>query len=225
MHLDRHLGKSLHKGRNKFTRGTGCEDAGHILDREGVDAHRLLLLRELHVLLDGVDRRGGVADRALGVPAVLLDAGDRLLEVARIVQRVEDAEDVHAVFTGKRGEALDDIVRVMLVAEDVLAAEQHLKRRLLADGLDLAETLPRIFAEEAHAHVKRGATPAFKGVVAGVVDLLGDLENVIRPQTRGPKGLMGVAQGGVGNADFLHSHCHFLLESRYSTIFLRLRIT
>ena len=124
--------------------------------------------------------------------AVLLDALDRRLEVARIVQRVEHAEDVHAVLARQRREALDDVVWIVLVAKDVLAAEEHLKRRLLADLLDLAETLPRILAEEAHADVERRAAPALERVVAGVVDLFGDLEDVVGAHARRPKGLVRV---------------------------------
>ena len=70
-----------------------------------------------------MDRRRRVADRPLGVSAVLLHALDRLLEIARIIERVKDAEDVHAVLARERGEALDDVVRIVLVAEDVLPAE------------------------------------------------------------------------------------------------------
>ena len=116
----------------------GREDAGHVLDGEGVDAHRLLLLRELHVVLDGVDGRGGVGDRALRVATVLLHARDGLLQIARVVQRVEHAEDVHPVLAREGDEPVHDVVGIVLVAEQVLSAQEHLEGRLLADGLDLA---------------------------------------------------------------------------------------
>ena len=121
--LKRHLGQRLPERRHELARRARREDARHVLDRQRVDAHRRLLLRKLHVVGDRMDRRRRVADRALRVPAVLLHAFDRLLEVARIVQRVKDAEDVHPVLARERGEALDDVVRIVLVAEDVLPAE------------------------------------------------------------------------------------------------------
>ena len=201
--LDRQVGARPHERPHERARRAGREDARHVLDGEGVDAHRDLLLRELHVGLHRVDGRGGVADRALRVAPVLLDAPDGLFEVARVVQRVEDAEDVHAVLARERHEAVHHVVRVVLVAEDVLTAQEHLERRLFADGLDLPEALPGVLAQEAHAHVERGAAPAFERVVAGAVDRLGDLENVVRPQPRGPQGLVGVAQRRVRDADLL----------------------
>ena len=89
----------------------------------------------------------------------------------------------------------------MLVAENVLAPQEHLQRRLAADGLDLPEALPGIFAQEAHADVKRRPAPAFEGIVARRVDLFGDGENVVRPHARGPQRLVGIPQRGVGDAN------------------------
>ena len=159
----------------------GCqrgEDAGHVLDADGLGAHLLLLLRDLDEEVEGVDGAGGVADRALGVAAVLLDGADGHLEVAVVVEGVEDAEDVHAVLDGEGDEALEDIVGVVLVAEDVLAAQEHLERGLLRVGLDEAQALPGIFAEEAQADVERGAAPALQGVEADGVDGVDDLQDV-----------------------------------------------
>ena len=170
-----------------------------------------------------MDRRRRVADRALRVPAVLLHAFDRLLEIARIIERVKDAEDVHAVLARERREAFDDVVRIMLVAEDVLSAEEHLQGRLLADLLDLAKPLPRILAQKAHADVERRAAPALKRVEARVVDRLGDLQNVIGAHPRRPKRLVRIAQRGIGNSDlhvFLHKAPPHLFTSRSYFLFL-----
>jgi hypothetical protein len=48
----------------------------------------------------------------------------------RVVQGVEDAEHVHAVLGGLVDEAVDDAVFVVAVAEQVLAAQQHLQARI-----------------------------------------------------------------------------------------------
>jgi nucleotide-binding universal stress UspA family protein len=142
------------------------------------------------------------------VSAVLLDGLDRLLEVAGVVQRVEDAEDVHAVLARERDEPLQHVVRIVLVAENVLAAQQHLQRGLLADRLQLAQALPGILAQKAQADVERRAAPALQRVVARVVHLLGDREDVVRTHAGRPQRLMRIAERGVGDADtrFRGSH-------------------
>ena len=46
----------------------------------------------------------------------------------RVVQRVENTQDVNAVGNGLLHKILDGVVRVMAVAQHVLAAEQHLQQ-------------------------------------------------------------------------------------------------
>ena len=201
MDLNRRAGHSLDERGYKFTRGSRRKDAGHILDAERIDAHRNLALGEFRVRRDRMHRRGRIADRALRVTAVLLDALDGGFEVARIVERVEHAEDVHAVFTGERRETVYDIVRVMLVAENVLTAEKHLQRSLFADLLDLPKPLPRILAQKTHTDVECRPAPAFERVVAGIVDRLGDFKDIVGAHARRPKRLVRVAQRRVGYTD------------------------
>ena len=141
--------------------------------------------------------------------AILLHGRNGLLKVSRIVQSIKHAEDVHSVLACESHEALHDIVRIVLVAKNVLPAKKHLQRGFGAGLLDETQTLPRIFAEKAHAHVERGAAPAFQGVVAGLIDLRGDGENVVGTHTRRPEGLVRVAKRCVGDANlhlFLSGH-------------------
>ena len=69
----------------------------------------------------------GVADGALRVLAHFLHSLHGVLEVAGIVERVENPEDVHAVFSGFFNKLIDDAVFVVTVSQKVLAAKQHLK--------------------------------------------------------------------------------------------------
>ncbi len=146
--------------------------------------------------MDGAD---GVADGALGVAARLLDGLDRGLEVPEVVECVEDAEDVHAVLDGELAELLDDIVRVVAVADDVLAAEEHLEGRLLEALLELAKALPGVFAEEAEGGIEGRAAPDLDAVEAGVVHLRRDGEHVFGAHAGGEQALVAVAHGGVGD--------------------------
>ena len=179
----------------------GVEEAGHVLDADGVGAHVDELLGLLGEHVGGVDGADRVADGALGVAARLLDGLDGGLEVPEVVEGVEDAEDVHAVLDGELAELLDDVVRVVAVADDVLAAEEHLEGRLLEALLELAEALPGVLAEEAEGGVERRAAPDLDRVEAGVVHLRRDREHVLGAHAGGEQALVAVAHGGVGDFD------------------------
>ena len=58
--------------------------------------------------------------------AVLLGELDGGFQVAHIVQRIENTDDIDAVFNGLAAELLHHVVGIVLVAQDVLAPEQHL---------------------------------------------------------------------------------------------------
>ncbi len=100
--------------------GMRGEDAGHVLDGDGVNAGLQQLFGEVEPGLQGVGRAGGIAEGALGVGAVAADRLQGGLHVARVVHGIKDAEDVHAVFDGALHEALHHVVGVVAVAEQVL---------------------------------------------------------------------------------------------------------
>ena len=121
-----------------------------------------------------------VRNGAGGHCALLYGLFNSDLEVVGIVERVENADDVDAVFDRCAHEAADDIVGIVLVAEDVLAAQKHLKLGVGHFCADLAQTLPRILVEKAQADVEGRTAPAFNGVESGLIHLLEDgLELVI----------------------------------------------
>ena len=101
----------------------------------------------------------------------------------------------------------------MAVAEQVLAAEQHLQRGFRHRFFQLAQADPRVLAEKADAGVKGGAAPALEGAVAHVVELRGDGEHIVKAQAGGEQGLVGVAQDDIGNGN---GH-EFLRELRVQT--------
>ena len=68
-----------------------------------------------------------VADGALRVLAHFLYSLHGMLKVAGVVERVENSEDVHAVFSRFFNKLIDDAVLVVTVSQKVLATKQHLK--------------------------------------------------------------------------------------------------
>ena len=155
-------------------------DAGHILDADGAHAHLFKLLDHLDVLCGGVYGAGGVGDGAGGHCALLHSFLDGDLEVVGVVECIEYADYVDAVFDRGANEAAHYIVGVVLVAEDVLAAQKHLELGVGHLCADLAQTLPRILAQKTQADIEGSAAPAFNGVESGLVHLFKDgLELVI----------------------------------------------
>ncbi|EHC70798.1 hypothetical protein LTSEJOH_0135, partial [Salmonella enterica subsp. enterica serovar Johannesburg str. S5-703] len=59
--------------------------------------------------------------------------------IARVVHGVEDAEDVHTVFHRALDEAFHHVIGVVAVAEQVLAAQQHLQRGFGHGFFELAQ--------------------------------------------------------------------------------------
>ena len=180
--------------------GNGRQNTRHVLDAEGVDADLHLLAGILHEFFHRMDRRNGIAERSLHMAAVFLDRRNRRLDVARIVQRIEDPEDVDAVFAGKRHEAVDHVIGIVPVADKVLAAQEHLERGVFRPRLDGPQPLPGVFAQEAQADIEGGAAPALQRVIADIVDHVDDAEDILGPHAGGPQRLVRIAQGGIGNA-------------------------
>ena len=171
------------------------QEAGHVLDADGVAAHLLQFLGKIDedfVRMIGAER---VDEAALYMWLFFAAESsiDRCLEVAHVVQRVEDAEYAHAMLGSLLDELLDDIVRIVVVAEQVLTTKQHLDRSL-ETGLELVESLPRIFVEEAKARIKGRTAPGFKRVVADLVERCKHRLHLGVMHARRTQGLMPVAK-------------------------------
>ncbi len=173
------------------------EHAGHVLDGDGVGAQILQLLAVLQVGVQRVHRRDGIGDGALEQPPVLLDGLGVVHHVADVVQRVEHAENLDAVAMRRADEAVHDLARVMLVADQVLAARQHGERGVGRVGLDGAQALPGILVQKAQARVERRTAPRFDGPVADAVHLRQDRQHVADLHAGGPQALLTVADGRI----------------------------
>ena len=198
----RQLGDGVLNGGHQVVGLLGAHDAGHVLDADGLDAHLLQVLHHLDVLLQGVDGAGGEADGAGGVSAPLdrLIHGD--LQVAHIVQGVENTDDVNAVLDGVLHELAHHVVGVVLIAQDVLAAQQHLQLGVGHLLANLPQPLPGVLLQVAQADVEGGSTPDLGGIVAGLVDGLQNGLKFAVGQAGSDQGLVRVAQDGFGKTYF-----------------------
>ena len=122
------------------------------------------------------------------------------LHVGEPVEGVEDAEDIDALRGGFEDEFADHIVGIGGVADGVGGAQQHLEADVGNGGAQLAEALPRVFEQEAHGDIERGAAPHFEAEEIGQAmrDEVRDGQHVGAAHACGQQGLMRVAKGGVG---------------------------
>ena len=116
----------------------------------------------------------------------------RLLQIAHIVHRIEDAKDVDAVLCRSLDERVYDVIGIVPVAEQILTAQQHLLGGSRHRCLELAQALPGVFAEVANAGVEGSATPGLQGPVADLVELTGDGQHVLDAHPGREQRLMGI---------------------------------
>ena len=196
--------QGLLQGLHKAVGLVGQQQVRHVLDADVVRAHLLQLERQVHKVLLGVHGAEGVAQGHLADAAVLLGGLDGRLQVAGIVQGIEDADDVDAVLDGQAGELIHHVVGVVAIAQYVLAAEQHLQLGVGQGFLQLAQAHPGILVQEAQAAVERRAAPALQGIIANLVQHLAGGQHVLGAHAGRSLGLVRVAKDGLGNHYFSH---------------------
>ena len=175
------------------------EHARHILDADGVGAQILELLTVVKEAIKRVNRADGIRDGAFEMRTALLDSVGVVHHVSNVVQRVEHAEHMDAVSVGRLDEAVADLARVMLVANQILSAREHRKRRVRGVRLDGAQALPRILVEEAQARIERCATPSLDSPIPYSVHLRQNRQHIADLHARGPQALLAVTDGGIHN--------------------------
>ena len=194
-------------GGDQVIGGLGGQNTGHVLDADGAHAHAGHFLDHAHILVQGVDRAGGVGDSAGSKSAAAYRLLNGDLQVVDVVEGIENAHDVDAVFHRGADKAAHNVVRVVLVAQNVLATQQHLQLGVGHLGADLSQPLPGVLVQVAQAHVKGGSAPAFHRVESGLIHGLQYGLELVIAQTGGHQGLVGVAQHGFGKLYFHGSSC------------------
>ena len=207
VHDNRHVaGQRVLQSAYQAIRICRGKDASHVLNADGLAAHVYHFLGQVHVHLARVHRAGGVADSARSLGARFDGSLDGNLQVVDVVQRVEDTNNVDTVLHRRFHETTHDVVGIMLVSQDVLTAQQHLQLGIRKTCLQLAQTLPRIFVQEAHAYVEGRSAPAFKGMVPSRIQLRQDGFHFTERHTRRDQALLRIAQHGFGKPDMSVSH-------------------
>ena len=179
-------------------------NTGHILDAERVTAHLLDLFAKGDKHLEVMDRTERIADTALRMTAGLDALVHRSLDVAQVVERVEDTDDIHAVLDALAHEAAHGIIRIMMVAEQILTAQQHLQLGIFHVRFDVAEPLPRVLVQISQTTVKCRTAPTFNGVVACLIHVIKNTLKVGKRHTGRDQRLLRIAQHGLGDVYLFH---------------------
>ena len=143
MQMDRHVNsstQSIHKLLGAIRR----EQAGHILDADGVRTELGKLTGIVDIGIKGMDRAGRVRNGRLKMRTAGFYGTGAIAHVIDIVQSVEDTEDIDAVLVRTGNEAVDNIGGIMAIANEVLTAHEHRERSLGRSGFYLTKTVPRV---------------------------------------------------------------------------------
>ena len=91
------------------------------------------------------------------------------------------------------------------IADGVGCAQQHLEADVGDGFAQVAQAREGIFVQKAHGDVEGGAAPHLQAVeiVQFVRDEVGDAQHVVGAHAGGQQGLVSVAEGGVGEQEFL----------------------
>ena len=178
-------------------------------------AHLLEFLRQADVVLERilvapfVENVAGVANRrfADGVGALYRLHGHA--QIGRVVQRIEDAENIHARLGGVLHESGDDVVGIVGVPDRIGAAEEHLETHIGNAGAQLTKPFPRILVEEAHGGVEGRAAPHFEGeqtsfgITEPMRQGISAGQHVVAANARGHQRLVRVTERRIGHQQTL----------------------
>ena len=182
------------------------QQTGHILDTDGVSAHLLNLLGHAGPVLQGVSVSQGVGQRHLSVSSLLIGCGYCGLQVAQIVQTVENTDDINTVGDGFLYKVLHHVVGVGTVAQDVLSAEEHLQLGILEALPELSQSVPGIFLQETQGSVEGGSSPALHRMITHFIQLFYDGQHLLCGHTGRNQRLVRVSQNSLSNFNRFFYH-------------------
>ena len=105
----------------------------------------------------------------MGMGTGFLDGLHGAFQVPCIIKGIKNADNINAVCHASFNEFRNDIVCIVVIAQEVLTAKQHLQFGILHMAADGAQAFPGIFIQEAKAGVKRSTAPCFECVEAAII--------------------------------------------------------
>ena len=173
MQIDRKGGSLFQRG-NQIICLERTKKSGHILDADGVSTHLLDLACNVLPVLQSIRIAQCINQRDLCVCAGFLGCLYSRLQIAKVIQAVKNTDTVDTVFNRLLYEAVNNIIRIVRISEDILAAKQHLGRSVLEVALQNTKSLPRILVKETKAGIEGSAAPALYCSIANLVHRIND---------------------------------------------------
>ncbi len=124
---------------------------------------------------------------------------DGVLNVAHVVHRIKDAEHIDTVDHATLDKLIHYVIGIMPVAQDILAAKQHLLGRVGHGGFQQAQSFPGIFAQIADTGIKGRAAPGLNRPITDLVELFANRQHVFDAQPGCQNGLMSITQNDFGD--------------------------
>ncbi len=119
---------------------------------------------------------------------------DCLPHIARVVKRIEYTYNIDTVFNGQTAETVDDVVGIVLVAEQILSAEQHLQLRIGKRFSKHTQSFPRVFVQITKARIESSSAPRFQSIITDFVEFIGNRKHFFYFHSRRSLRLMRVAK-------------------------------
>ena len=150
------------QARNQLIDIVWRNDARHIFYAQRIGPLILDGFSQGYPAVHGMYRTGGIRKRALGMRTLFFHRGYCLEQITRIIHGIEHPEHIHTIGHGPLNKFINNIIRIMAVAKQVLPAQQHLLAGVGHGFFQGTQTLPRIFAKKANAGIKCRTTPGFQ---------------------------------------------------------------
>ena len=122
------------------------------------------------------------------------------LNISEVVHRIEYAEHVDPVCGRTLDKRVNDVVGIMPVAENILAAKEHLKTSIGHCFANKAKPFPGIFPQISNAGIESSSSPNFGGPVADAIQFFANRQKICDAHTRGQQRLVSVAEHKFGDA-------------------------
>ena len=138
----------------------------------------------------------GVAHSAVGLTAILFDIFDGRFHIVHVIQSVEDTHDTQTALDSVAREALDNIVAVGSITEEVPTARESRQVGDIAHCFfDAFQPVPWVFAQETHHAIGHCAAPHLHCIERGIFVVGQYALHLTLVQTGCEGRLLAVAQG------------------------------
>ena len=147
MQLDRDL-----NGLFQCSNQLGCfvrkEKSCHIFDTDRICSHFFDLFCHRGPILKCISISQCIGKCDLSMSALFVGCLYCGLQVTKVIQTVEDTDDINTVCDGFLYKVLNHIITIRTISQNVLSTEQHLQLGLFSSFTDLTKSLPRILFQE-----------------------------------------------------------------------------